>query len=57
MQLVEFDVTGKADPGLIDAPLREASLPPDSRVAAIIRGDSVVIPRGGEDPVPATASS
>ena len=29
-------------------PLREAQLPPDSRVAAIIRGDQVVIPRGDE---------
>jgi trk system potassium uptake protein len=49
VQMVEFDVTEKADSGLIGAPLREASLPPDSRVAAIIRDDSVVIPRGGED--------
>ena len=29
-------------------PLREAQIPPDSRVAAIIRGDQVVIPRGDE---------
>ena len=49
VQMVEFDVTEKADSSLIGAPLREASLPPDSRVAAIIRDDSVVIPRGGED--------
>ena len=49
VQMVEFDVTQKADPSLIGAPLREARLPPDSRIAAIIRDDSVVIPRGGED--------
>jgi trk system potassium uptake protein TrkA len=49
VQMVEFDVTEKADPTLIGAPLREARLPPDSRIAAIIRGDNVVIPRGGED--------
>ena len=30
------------------SPLREARIPPDSRVAAIIRGDDVVIPRGDE---------
>ena len=49
VQMVEFDVTEKADPSIIGTPLREARLPPDSRVAAIIRGDGVVIPRGDED--------
>ena len=49
VQLVEFDVTEKADPSLLGTSLREARLPPDSRVAAIIRGDTVVIPRGDED--------
>ena len=34
VQLVEFDVTGKADQGLLGVPLREAQIPPDSRVAA-----------------------
>ena len=49
VQLVEFDVTGKADPALLGVPLREAeAIPPDSRIAAIIRGDQVVIPRGDE---------
>ena len=48
MQIVEFDVTAKADPSLLGVPLREAQIPPDSRVAAIIRGDQVVIPRGDE---------
>ena len=48
VQLVEFDVTQKAAPALLGVPLREAQIPPDSRVAAIIRGDQVVIPRGDE---------
>ena len=49
VQLVEFDVSEKAEPRILGTPLREARLPSDSRVAAIIRGDSVVIPRGDED--------
>jgi trk system potassium uptake protein len=49
VQMVEFDVTQKADRSLLGRPLREISLPPDSRVAAIIRGAGVVIPRGDED--------
>ena len=48
VQLVEFDVTEKADPRLIGVPLREAALPPDSRVAAIIRGEKMIVPRGDE---------
>ena len=44
--MVEFDVPATADSSLLGTPLREARLPPDSRVAAIIRGDKVVIPRG-----------
>jgi trk system potassium uptake protein TrkA len=49
VQLAEFDVTEKADPSILGQRLREARLPSDSRVAAIIRDDSVVIPRGDED--------
>lgn len=48
VQMAEFDVSATADPSLLGASLREARLPPDSRVAAIIRGDKVVIPRGNE---------
>src|SRR5687768_3903576 len=48
VQMVEFDVTGKADPVILGTPLREARVPADSRVAAIIRGEGVVIPRGDE---------
>jgi trk system potassium uptake protein TrkA len=48
VQLVEFDVSGAADPRLLGVPLRQAELPPDSRLAAIIRGDKMVFPRGDE---------
>jgi trk system potassium uptake protein TrkA len=48
VQMAEFDVTESADPSILGSPLRDARLPPDSRVAAIIRGDKVVIPRGAE---------
>lgn len=48
VQMVEFDVTAGADAILVESCLREAQFPPESRVAAIIRGDSTVIPRGDE---------
>ncbi|MDX6397440.1 MAG: trk/ktr system potassium uptake protein [Gaiellaceae bacterium] len=48
VQLVEFDVTDVTNPSVVGTPLREARIPPDSRVAAIIRGTEVVIPRGDE---------
>ncbi len=48
VQMAEFDVTQNADPGILSSSLREAQLPSDSRVAAIIRSDNVVIPRGAE---------
>jgi trk system potassium uptake protein TrkA len=48
VQLVEFDITDNTHPSVIGTPLREARIPPDSRVAAIIRGTEVLIPRGDE---------
>jgi trk system potassium uptake protein TrkA len=48
VQLVEFDVGAAASASVVGVSLREARIPPESRVAAIIRGESVVIPRGGE---------
>jgi trk system potassium uptake protein TrkA len=48
VQMAEFDVPESADQSLLGTTLRDARLPPDSRVAAIIRGDKVVIPRGDE---------
>jgi trk system potassium uptake protein TrkA len=48
VQLVEFDIDDGADPSILGAPLREAVLPGDSRLAAIIRGDESRLP-GGDD--------
>ena len=33
---------------VVGRPLREATIPPDSKVASIIRGDRVLVPRGDE---------
>ena len=49
VQIVEFDVeqaAGRDD--VIGLPLREASIPSDSKVASIIRGDSALVPRGDQ---------
>jgi trk system potassium uptake protein TrkA len=49
VQIVEFDVEEGADrPDVIGPPLREAAIPEDSKVAAIIRGERIVPPRGTE---------
>jgi trk system potassium uptake protein TrkA len=48
VQLVEFDVTEATDGRVVGTPLRETRLPPESRVAAVIRGPKMVIPRGDE---------
>jgi trk system potassium uptake protein TrkA len=46
VQIVEFDVDGGQS--VIGVPLRQAEIPRDSKVASIIRGDSIVVPRGDE---------
>ncbi len=49
VQIVEFDVPQDAGTGpVIGRPLREAEIPQDSKVVAIIRGKELVMPRGGE---------
>jgi trk/ktr system potassium uptake protein len=48
VQIVEFDVEEGASPNAIGVRLREASIPRDSKVAAIIRGDEMLLP-GGDD--------
>jgi trk system potassium uptake protein TrkA len=49
VQIVEFDVPPTATSGpVIKRPLREAEIPPDSKVVAIIRGDRLILPRGVE---------
>ena len=47
VQIVEFDVEPDVHaPDVVGRPLREARIPPDSKVAAIIRGDQTIVPRG-----------
>jgi trk system potassium uptake protein len=52
VQIVEFDVTEGASADVVGIPLREAAskLPRDSKVAAIIRGESTLLP-GGDDAI------
>ena len=47
VQIVEFDVPSDAAPGaLIGRALRHAEIPADSKVAGLIRGDRMIVPRG-----------
>jgi trk system potassium uptake protein TrkA len=47
--MVEFDVPPSAEPDLtIGKKLKEAAIPADSKVASIIRGDRMIVPRGDE---------
>jgi trk system potassium uptake protein TrkA len=49
VQIVEFDVErGSDDQGVIGRCLRDAVIPQDSKVASIIRGESALVPRGGQ---------
>ena len=49
VQIVELDVEAEAgDHGVIGRQLREARIPPDSKVASIIRGESAIVPRGNQ---------
>jgi trk system potassium uptake protein TrkA len=49
VQIVEFDVEPGADrDGVVGLALRDAKIPPDSKVASIIRGDRAIVPRGDE---------
>jgi trk/ktr system potassium uptake protein len=49
VQIVEFDVPKETGPGpVIGRPLRDAEIPSDSKVVAIIRGQELVMPRGSE---------
>jgi trk/ktr system potassium uptake protein len=54
VQVVEFDVPPEAsDATLIGCPLRQAEIPPDCKVATMIRGGRMVFPRGDEQIRPA----
>jgi trk system potassium uptake protein TrkA len=49
VQIVEFDMPREAtDNALLGRPLREAAIPADSKVAGLIRGDRMIVPRGDE---------
>lgn len=52
VQIVEFDVPlqieGSGD-GVVGVPLREARIPPESKVASIIRGEQAIVPRGDQE--------
>ena len=49
VQVVEFDVPADTKPNaVIGRPLREAGIPPDSKVVGLIRGQAMVVPRGEE---------
>jgi trk system potassium uptake protein TrkA len=60
VQIVEFDVPEEAPSGattdayerLIGLLLKEATVPANSKVASIIRGDRVLVPRGDESILP-----
>jgi trk system potassium uptake protein TrkA len=49
VQIVEFDMPREApDNPLLGRPLREAAIPADSKVAGLVRGDRMIVPRGDE---------
>jgi trk system potassium uptake protein TrkA len=48
VQVGEFEIDHGASPAVVGIPLRDAELPSDSKVAAIIRADQTVFP-GGDD--------
>lgn len=48
IQLLELDVREDASTAVVNRPLRDAQLPGASRIAAIIREDRAVLPKGGE---------
>ena len=50
VQLAEFDIDESVQPSLLGLPLREMPIPPDSRIAGIIRGAEFILP-GGDDSV------
>ena len=50
VQLAEFDVDDDASDTVLGRPLRDAPMPSDSKVAAVIRGDDTILP-GGDDEI------
>jgi trk system potassium uptake protein len=52
VQLVEFEIEDGAAPEVVGVPLRDARIPRDSKVAAIIRGEQMLLPKGDEKIAP-----
>jgi trk/ktr system potassium uptake protein len=53
VQIVEFDVPPSGAAGnVVGLQLKEASIPADSKVASIIRGERMLVPRGDESILP-----
>jgi trk system potassium uptake protein TrkA len=53
VQIVEFDVPREEREGaLIGRPLRDAEIPADSKLAGLIRGNRMIVPRGSEMVLP-----
>lgn len=49
VQIVEFDVPEDVrDHAVVGVPLRDAKIPSESKVAGIIRGETLTVPRGGD---------
>jgi trk system potassium uptake protein TrkA len=48
VQIVEFEIPAGADPNVVGRQLRDARIPADSRVLAIIREDAMILPRGAD---------
>jgi trk system potassium uptake protein TrkA len=46
VQIVEFDVEAGASPSVVGVRIREAAIPPDSKVMSIIRGEETILPGG-----------
>jgi len=53
VQMVEFEVPRDLQEEMVvGRELRDATIPPDSKVASIIRGDRMLVPRGNESILP-----
>lgn len=53
VQMVEFEVPSDlGEDAVVGRELREAAIPPDSKVASIIRGERMLVPRGNESILP-----
>ena len=53
VQIVEFDVPRDTRASsLIGTPLRDAAIPSDSKVAGLVRGNRMIVPRGDETILP-----